>query len=170
MVDPIRALPSLPLGGEVGFSETPAKSPAQEKGSGDEVSDSFELSPEAQRKVAELRQGDQQVRSHEAAHQGAAGGLARGGATYTYKRGPDGQLYAVAGEVSLDTSPVQGNPQATLAKAQRIIAAALAPADPSPQDRAVAASAAAMAAKASAELASSKGKGAEAPRTLNVLA
>ncbi len=169
MIDPLSAASALPASpGQSQAAERNPLDPAKASSRGEE--DSFELSPEAQRVVAALKQGDQQVRAHEAAHQGAAGGLARGGATYTYKRGPDGQLYAVAGEVSLDTSPVQGNPQATLAKAQRIIAAALAPADPSPQDRAVAASAAAMAAKASTELASSKSKGAEAPHAFNVLA
>jgi hypothetical protein len=57
----------------------------------------------------------------------------------------------VAGEVSIDVSPAQ-TPEQTIAKAKRIQAAALAPADPSSQDRAVAAQAAQMAAKARIEL------------------
>jgi hypothetical protein len=57
----------------------------------------------------------------------------------------------VGGDVSIDTSAVAGNPQATLAKAQQIMAAALAPADPSGQDLAVAGQAAAMEAQASAQ-------------------
>src|SRR5512143_1535278 len=104
------------------------------------------------RELAELKARDQQVRAHEAAHLTAAGGLARGGASYTYERGPDGVAYAVGGEVSIDTSPVPGNPAATLAKAQQIQAAALAPADPSSQDRSVAAAAAAMATQAQRDL------------------
>lgn len=83
----------------------------------------------------------------------AAGGLAKGAARFSYQKGPDGQLYAVGGEVSIDTSAVAGNPEATLAKANIIRAAALAPADPSSQDRAVAASAAQMAAAARIDIA-----------------
>ncbi len=82
----------------------------------------------------------------------AAGGLARGGPSYSYTYGPDGRQYAVGGEVSIDTSPVPGNPQATLARAQQIQRAALAPADPSGQDQQVAAQAQSMAANARAEL------------------
>ena len=104
------------------------------------------------REIADLKARDQRVRAHEAAHLTAAGGLARGGAAYTYERGPDGNAYAVGGEVGIDTSPVPGNPAATLAKAQRIQAAALAPADPSAQDRSVASAASAMAAQAQRDL------------------
>lgn len=115
-------------------------------------STSKELSDTDHRQIAELKKIDRQVRAHEAAHIAAAGALARGGASYSYTQGPDGQRYAVAGEVSIDTSPVRNNPDATLLKAQRIQAAALAPAQPSSADRAVAASAAQMAASARAEL------------------
>ncbi|HJW72785.1 MAG TPA: putative metalloprotease CJM1_0395 family protein [Geothrix sp.] len=104
------------------------------------------------RVIAELRAADQRVRAHEAAHKAVGGDLIQGGASFTYVRGPDGRSYAVAGEVSIDTSPVPGKPAATLAKAQQIQAAALAPADPSPQDRSVAAAAAAMAAQAQRDL------------------
>jgi len=82
----------------------------------------------------------------------AAGGLARGGASYSYETGPDNRRYAVGGEVSIDTSPGK-TPQETLQKAQAIRAAAQAPAKPSQQDLAVAASAGQMAAEARAELA-----------------
>jgi hypothetical protein len=104
------------------------------------------------RVIADLRATDQRVRAHEAAHKAVGGDLIRGGASFTYVRGPDGKSYAVAGEVSIDTSPVPGKPAATLAKAQQIQAAALAPADPSAQDRSVAAAAAAMAAQAQRDL------------------
>lgn len=104
------------------------------------------------RAIADLKARDQRVRAHEAAHLSAAGDLALSGASFTYQRGPDGRAYAVGGEVSLDTSPVSGDPAATLAKAQRIQAAALAPSDPSAQDRSVAAAAAAMAARAGRDL------------------
>lgn len=103
--------------------------------------------------LLKLAQTDREVRAHEQAHLAAAGPYARGGATFTFERGPDGRLYAVAGEVAIDTSPVAGDPAETLRKAEAIRAAALAPADPSTQDRAVAAAAAQMAAVAQAELA-----------------
>ena len=114
------------------------------------------LSPERrtqeQAEIAKLRERDHQVRAHEQAHVAAAGGLAKGGATFSFQRGPDGKQYAVGGEVSIDTSPVSGNPEATIRKAKQIRAAALAPADPSAQDRAVAASANTLEAQARQEL------------------
>ena len=102
--------------------------------------------------IAKLRARDTKVRAHEQAHAAAAAGLAKGGPNFTYERGSDGKLYAVGGEVNIDTSPVSGNPEATIRKAKQIQAAALAPADPSAQDRAVAASATAMEVKARQEL------------------
>ena len=111
-----------------------------------------ELSESELQLVRELASRDREVRAHEQAHLAAAGGYARGGPTYTYQTGPDGIRYAIGGEVSIDTSPVPGNPRATLAKAQAIMSAANAPAEPSGQDRAVAAAAAQMAARAQAEL------------------
>lgn len=107
---------------------------------------------EEQAETAKLKKRDQEVRSHEQAHIAAAGGLARGGATFSFQRGPDGKQYAIGGEVSIDTSPVSGNPQATIRKAQQIRSAALAPANPSAQDRAVAASASALEAEAQREI------------------
>ncbi len=108
------------------------------------------LTPEEQQEVQKLRRIDQKVRQHEAAHSAAGAGLT-GGASYEYVRGPDGRQYAVSGEVKIDVSPAQ-TPEQTIEKAMRIQAAAMAPADPSPQDRAVAAQAAQMAAQARAEL------------------
>ena len=104
------------------------------------------------KKVSELKQRDIEVRAHEAAHLAAAGKYATGGASFEYKRGPDGKSYAVGGEVGIDTSPVPNDPEATLRKAQQIQAAAHAPASPSAQDRQVAAQAAAMASQARAEI------------------
>lgn len=99
-----------------------------------------------------LQQRDRQVRAHEQAHIAASGGLANGGATFSYQLGSDGRQYAIGGEVSIDVSPGK-TPQETINKAQQIRAAALAPAEPSPQDRAVAAQSVAMEAQARAELA-----------------
>ncbi len=104
-----------------------------------------------QQEVQQLKSTDREVRAHEAAH-AAVGGQYAGSPTYTFKRGPDGQRYAVAGEVPIDTSVVAGDPQATIEKMQQVQRAALAPADPSPQDLRVAAQAAAKANQARAEL------------------
>ncbi len=101
--------------------------------------------------LAKLRKQDQEVRNHEQAHLAAAGGIANGGATFSFQRGPDGKQYAVGGEVSIDTSPVSGNPEATIRKAKQIRAAALAPSNPSAQDRAVAATATALETQAKQE-------------------
>lgn len=123
------------------------------------------LSADEQATVAKLKARDKEVRQHEQAHLSASGGLATSGASFTYERGPDGVNYAVGGEVSINTSPGK-TPQETLSRAERIRAAALAPADPSGQDRAVAAAAAGMAYQARAELAqqSQQGAGAAKPR------
>jgi len=102
--------------------------------------------------LAELKQADTEVRNHEMAHVAAGGGLITSGASFAYKRGPDGRNYAVAGEVGIDTSPVPGDPQATLQKMQQVKSAALAPASPSSQDIKVASQATALASKALAEL------------------
>jgi len=111
-----------------------------------------ELSEEDLQQVQELQARDREVRSHEAAHLAAAGQYAKGGVNFEYKKGPDGKSYAVGGHVNIDTSPVPNDPQATIRKANQIRAAAMAPADPSGQDRSVASQAAAMAAQARAEL------------------
>lgn len=102
--------------------------------------------------LRQLASRDREVRNHEQAHASAAGDLAHGGPSYTYTRGPDGRQYATGGEVRIDVSPVANDPAATVAKAQKIRRAALAPANPSQQDRAVAARATAMANQARVEL------------------
>ncbi|RDH85164.1 MAG: hypothetical protein DIZ78_11610 [endosymbiont of Escarpia spicata] len=111
-----------------------------------------ELGTAELRLVQELKSRDQAVRAHELAHLSAAGQFARGGAQFDYKVGPDGNRYAVGGEVSIDSSR-ESDPQQTLEKAETIRQAALAPADPSSQDRRVAMQATAMAAQARVEIA-----------------
>ena len=102
--------------------------------------------------LAELKARDREVRAHEAVHSAAAGTLTTGGPQFTFQRGSDGRLYAVGGEVNIDTSPIPGDPQATIQKAQRIRSAALAPANPSAQDRAVATQATRLEAQARRDL------------------
>ena len=111
-----------------------------------------ELTPDEQQIVAELKVTDQKVRAHEQAHISAGGSYILGGATFEYEKGPDQKRYAVGGEVSIDSSPVRDNPEATIAKMQVVRAAALAPAEPSAQDRAVASSASMEEGQARAEL------------------
>ncbi len=89
--------------------------------------------------ITKLQARDTEVRAHEAAHMAAGGGIA-GGASYDYQIGPDGKAYAIGGEVPIDMSP-EGNAKDTQAKMQKVKAAALAPANPSPQDIKVAATA-----------------------------
>lgn len=102
--------------------------------------------------VQELKEIDQAVKRHETAHVIAGGRFILSGANYSYKTGPDGKRYAVSGEVSIDTSPVPGDPEATIQKMNQIRRAALAPSDPSPQDRKVASTAMTISTKAASEL------------------
>ena len=109
------------------------------------------LSQAEQAQIRSLAETDRKVRIHESAHLAAAGGLSQGGASFGFKTGPDGKSYAVSGEVQISTA--QGRtPEETLARAEQIRRAALAPADPSAQDQRVAAEAAKMASEARAEL------------------
>lgn len=115
------------------------------------VGNSSSLKSSQEQELRKLQQRDRQVRAHETAHKLAGGHLA-GAARYSYTMGPDGKPYASGGEVSIDTSAVAGDPLATIAKAEKIRKAALAPAQPSTQDRRIANEAANMAARARLEL------------------
>lgn len=102
-------------------------------------------------KITELSKRDREVRAHEQAH-ASVGGRYAGAPSLSYERGPDGRLYAVSGEVAIDTSPIPNDPQATLEKALTVQRAALAPSDPSAADRSIASKAAAIAGQARAEI------------------
>lgn len=124
--------------------------------------------------VAQLAAADRSVREHEQAHLAAAGPYARGGPSFSYELGPDGKRYAVGGEVAIDASPDPSSPEATIRKAEIVRQAALAPAQPSPQDEQVAAAASAMEAAAQAELmqqrqAAAYGNPGDAPQSGRVL-
>lgn len=106
---------------------------------------------EQQQDVQKLKDRDREVRAHEQAHLSAAGGIAVSGAHFQFVTGPDGQRYATGGDVSIDTSPVANDPEATMRKAETIRRAALAPAQPSSQDFSVAGKAAQMANEAKIE-------------------
>ena len=145
--------PGGTLSGTKGKGSPPGEKAAKsEVSSGSEGVNSQELTEKEERRVKELQKRDAQVRAHEAAHMAAASGLVVRGARYEYEKGPDGHLYAVGGDVQIDTSKENGDPAANLRKAEKIQRAAMAPQDPSTQDRKVAAEARAMAAEAQAEL------------------
>jgi hypothetical protein len=136
--------------------------------SADQPSRKNEQSPAQERseqlEIAELASRDREVRAHEQAH-AAVGGSHAGAPSYTYSRGPDGQRYAVGGEVSIDTGAVSNDPQATLSKMEVVVRAALAPAEPSAQDRSVAAQAQAQIAQARVELAEQQRREDDAARS-----
>lgn len=129
--------------------------------------DAKELPPEEQAErareeqaVQKLQTRDREVRAHEHAHAAAIGSNGSS-PTFTYQAGPDGRLYAISGEVKIDTSEVTGDPEATLRKAQHIAQATFAPGDPSSEDRRAATMATAMAARARQELARQKEENAQ---------
>ena len=111
-----------------------------------------QLSPADKQLIQKLKARDSHVRMHEAAHLSVGGSYIKGGPTYQYQIGPDGKAYAIGGEVTIDASPIPGNPQATIAKEEIVRRAALAPADPSAADIAVAGEASQLEAKAQEEL------------------
>ncbi|MDH5297749.1 MAG: putative metalloprotease CJM1_0395 family protein [Desulfobulbaceae bacterium] len=137
-------------GGEAGAEGQEAQ--AEEGGAaGAEKPDGEPLTDAEKLRLFELRQADVSIRAHEQAHLAAAGSYARSGASYRYERGPDGRNYAVAGEVMIDTAR-ESKPEQTISKMQVVRSAALAPAEPSPQDRRVAAKAVTTMADARVEL------------------
>jgi hypothetical protein len=110
-----------------------------------------EQDPQVQAQIAQLKVIEEKVKAHEAAHK-SAGGTMTGPVSYSYTRGPDGKNYITGGEVPISISSGK-TPQETISRMQQVIQTALAPADPSPQDRAVAAQAAAQQQAARQELA-----------------
>ncbi|MBZ0264971.1 hypothetical protein K8I28_09910 [bacterium] len=120
-----------------------------------------ELSESEKKEVQELKERDREVRSHEQAHLAAAGGLANGGPVFEYEKGPDGRQYAVGGHVSVSIG--EGDtPEERLKNAKQAERAALAPAEPSAQDRKVASKARAEAQKAQKEMSEEKAEEMEA--------
>jgi len=127
--------------------------------------DPNELTEAQEREVQELRKRETEVRAHEAAHEAAAGPYGSG-KSFEYTTGPDGKRYISGGEVKIDAAPVRDNPEATIRKMEVVLRAALAPSDPSSQDRQVARQAQQTRAKAQAELAKQRAaeNGAEGAR------
>lgn len=105
------------------------------------------LNNKEQEEVQQLKKRDQEVRTHEQAHVSTGAKNAQ----YEYETGPDGKRYATGGHAEIETSKGD-SPESTISKAQQIKKAALAPSNPSSQDRKVAAEAEAMIAQAQKEL------------------
>ena len=114
-----------------------------------------QLSEAEQKQVDRLKKNDAEIHRHEQAH-AAAGGQYTGAPQFGYTDGPDGRRYATSGHVSIDVTPVAGDPKATIAKMDVVRRAANAPAEPSGADRAVAGKAAAAKQQAQIELAQLK--------------
>lgn len=152
--------PKSPIDIEQSNKESPFKSDSlvlskeavDKKNKEKKSEDPGELTEKEEKEVDELKKRDSEVRRHEQAHLAAAAGLSASGPFYQYTTGPDGRKYATGGEVRIDNSP-EKEPEDTIRKMQRVRAAALAPADPSPQDRSVATQASRTEAKARQELA-----------------
>ena len=98
--------------------------------------------PEVKAEIKELELTEKEVIVHEQAHK-AVGGSVTGPITYTHTEGPDGKRYINGGEVSIHMKE-GATPEETLEILEKVKAAALAPAEPSPQDLRVAASATAQ--------------------------
>ncbi len=144
-------------------NDAEAANDGEAKGEADEHRDPYALTPEQEQTVADLRARDREVRTHEQAHQAAGGGRA-GAASYTYQSGPDGNRYAVGGEVPI-RMPSASEPNQRAQEARVVRRAALAPAEPSGADRAVASSASQIEVEARAEAAEMEREAAEAART-----
>ena len=140
--------PQNPKGSSPVDQERRVASPGRQK----QGSNSLELTEEEKQELRELKARDAEVRRHEQAHVMAGGKYVTSRAQFEYVVGPDGKLYAVGGEVQIDTSEVPNDPEATIEKAQTVRRAALAPSDPSPQDQRVAAEATRMEFEARMEL------------------
>lgn len=118
------------------------------------------------REIEQLKSRDREVRAHEQAH-AAVGGQYAGSPSYEFESGPDGKQYAVGGEVSIDISQ-EKTPEETVRKMQQVRAAALAPAEPSPQDLRVASEANRIATDARSDIAKEKTEEAKSAVSQNI--
>ena len=136
-----------------------AKDNGQDASAGKENAEDQQQQQAEQKQLSELKKRDAEVKAHEQAH-ASIGGQYASAPKYEYEVGPDGKRYAVGGEVSIDISEAS-TPEETLRKAQQVKAAALAPAEPSPQDFRVATEATQMALEARTEIAAAKAQQAQ---------
>ena len=95
------------------YSSTQASSTSEKKS--DETSNSTELTSSEKALVSRLQAKDTAVKAHERAHISAGAGVILSGATFVYQKAPDERLYAIGGEVAIDTAP-ENEPEATVNK------------------------------------------------------
>ncbi len=135
-------------------AETPESDETPQDGDDGKVSQRREQQEQQQeqQQIRELAARDREVRAHEQAH-ASVGGKYAGSPSFTFERGPDGVNYAVGGEVPISLPSGGGDPAETLAAAEQVRRAALAPAEPSAQDRSIAATASQIANDARVEIA-----------------
>lgn len=136
--------------GQSGSKEDNHNKNAEEKSSTDKLSDS------EQNEVEKLKARDSEVRVHENRHK-SVGGQYAGAPSYSYERGPDGKNYVTDGEVSISLSE-EDSPEKTISKMRQVYSAALAPAEPSSQDRQVASEAKRIELNAQQEMREEKSK------------
>lgn len=105
---------------------------------------------ELAREILKAQNWQNSVKQHERAHMQAGGEFA-GAATYVYGKGPDGRTYITGGEVSMKV-PSGGDLDQLNYALERVKRAAMAPADPSPQDLATFSAAAARQGAVRAEI------------------
>jgi hypothetical protein len=131
---------SVPINGQDSEEQTQAEQQQEAReASRNKESEEAKQQEEIKRETQELAQRDLEVRNHELAH-ATVGGAYAGTPNYQYENGPNGVKYAVKGEVPIDVT-VESDPRKTIRKMQTVRNAALAPADPSTQDKKVAAEA-----------------------------
>jgi hypothetical protein len=137
-----RSVPDVPGRDQVVLSPAGQKlARAHGTGAALATTDAGSLDRQEMLELRKLTERDAEVRIHEQAHLSAAGQFVRGGASFTYQRGPDGVSYAIGGEVGIDVGK-EATPEATITKMRIVKRAALAPAEPSAADRSIAAQAA----------------------------
>lgn len=141
-------IPAVSVPSQANTSKAISKSASQ---TSEKLSNDIKIEQAELKVIQQLSARDREVKAHEQTH-AAIGGSYAGAPIFDYTSGPDGRLYATSGEVSIDTSAVEDDPQATLEKAQVIIRAALSVSDPSSADRQIAAQAKSLALRAMTEL------------------
>lgn len=128
----------LTLPSEKREEQNQAEKPVEENKDNAKPVKDAELSSKDKQVVAQLKSIDAEVRAHEQAHIAAAGsGVSASAASFEYEKGPDGNKYAVAGEVNISYQ-MGTNHKENIQIARNVKNAALAPASPSAQDKAVA--------------------------------
>ncbi len=134
--------------GELSDEANTAQTPETEKQKAQHIKE------QDQEEVRVLAARDREVRTHEQAH-AAVGGAYAGAPKYQFEQGPDGVNYAVGGEVPIDVGAA-ATPEQSLEKAQTVRRAAMAPSEPSPQDRQVAQEATQLEAQARQQIAAAR--------------